>query len=88
MVGHIYNKYPAESKKPEAFTLMETTLALALLSIGVIGLSAAFSQIVKANATTERKSTAMLLAEAKLAWLRTSNFSEIGELKGTFSKPF
>lgn len=70
------------------FTLMETTLALTLLTVGMLGLAGVFSQIVKSNTTVKQKQTAAFLAAAKLTELCSLPFSEMGQLKGTFDEPF
>lgn len=76
------------NKKSAGFTLMETTLALTLLTVGMLGLTRVFSQIVKSNTAVKQKQIAALLATTKLTQLRTLPFAEIRELKGTFDEPF
>ncbi len=75
-------------KKITGFTLMETTLALTLLTVGMLGLAGAFSQIVTSNTVIKQKQIAALLATTKLNQLRTMALSDISELKGTFDEPF
>jgi Tfp pilus assembly protein PilV len=70
------------------FTIMETTLALTLLTVGMLSLTGVFSQIVTSNTVIKRKQTAVLLATTKLNQLRTMPITEISELKGTFDEPF
>lgn len=76
------------NKRTTGFTLMETTLALTLLTVGMLSLAGVFSQTVKSNTTVRRKQTAVLLATAKLTELCSLPLSEINQLKGTFDKPF
>ena len=67
---------------------METTLALALISIGMLSLTGTFSQIVKSNTTVNRKQIAGFLAVSKLSEMRAMPVSKVSRLKGTFDKPF
>jgi Tfp pilus assembly protein PilV len=76
------------NKKPTGFTLMETALALTLLTVGMLGLAGVFSQIVKSNSAIKQKQTAAFLAITKLAQLRSLPLTDIGELKGSFDEPF
>jgi len=76
------------NKKFTGFTLMEATLALTLLTVGMLGLAGAFSQIVTSNTVIKQKQIAALLATTKLNQLRTLPLAEISELKGTFDEPF
>ena len=76
------------NKKRTAFTLMETTLALTLLTIGMLGLAGVFSQIIKANASVMQKQTALFLADARLAQMCSSPLSKTARQKGTFNEPF
>ncbi|NIP22588.1 MAG: hypothetical protein GWN76_10420 [candidate division Zixibacteria bacterium] len=76
------------SRKSTGFTLMETTLALTLLTVGMLTLAGVFSQIVKSNTVIKRKQIAALLVTTKLTQLRTSSLTGIDELEGTFDEPF
>ena len=76
------------NKKLAGFTLMETTLALTLLAVGMLGLAGVFSQIVESNKTIRQKQIAAFLAATKLTILCTSALTEIDELRGTFDEPF
>lgn len=76
------------SKQHMGFTLMETMVALAVFTIGMLGLGGAFSQIVHANATSRQKQIAVLLAERKLAQFRMSETEELTQTDGTFESPF
>ncbi len=76
------------NKKFTGFTLMEATLALTLLTVGMLGLAGAFSQIVTSNTVIKQKQIAALLATTKLNQLRTLPLAEISELKETFDEPF
>ncbi len=76
------------NKKFTGFTLMETTLALTLLTVGMLGLAGVFSQIVKSNTVIKQKQIAALLATTKLNQLRTLSLAEISELKESFDEPF
>jgi len=76
------------SKKFAGFTLLETTLALTLLTVGMLGLAGVYSQIVKSNTVVRQKQIGALLAAAKLAQLRTMPLTDVHELKGTFDQPF
>ena len=75
-------------RKRNGFTIMESTLALTLLTVGMLGLAGVFSQIVTSNTVIKRKQTAALLATTKLNQLRTMPIAEISELRGTFDEPF
>ena len=76
------------NKKSAGFTLMETSLALTLLTVGMLGLAGVFSQIVRSNAIVKQKQIAVLLAATKLTQLRTLPLAQIRELKGIFGEPF
>jgi len=76
------------SKKFTGFTLMETTLALTLLTVGMLGLAGVFSQIVRSNTVIKQKRIAAFLATAKLAELRTLPLTELDQLKGEFDNAF
>jgi type II secretory pathway pseudopilin PulG len=76
------------NRKAAGFTLMETTLALTLLTVGMLTLAGVFSQIIKSNTVVRRKQIAALLATSKLTQLLTSSLTGIDELKGTFDEPF
>lgn len=76
------------NRKFAGFTLMETTLALTLLTVGMLTLAGVFSQIIKSNTVIKQKQIAALLATTKLTQLRTSSLTGIDELKGTFDEPF
>jgi len=67
---------------------METTLALTLLTVGMLTLAGVFSQIVKSNTVVKRKQIAALLATTKLTQLRTTSLTGIDELEGIFDEPF
>jgi len=67
---------------------MEATLALTLLTVGMLCLTGAFSQILKSNATVRQKQIAAFLASSKLAELCSSPLSEISQIKGVFDEPF
>ena len=68
--------------------MMEATVALAVFTIGMLGLGGAFSQIVHANANSKQKQIAVLLAERKLAQFRMSDSGELTRTGGTFKGPF
>lgn len=70
------------------FTLMETALALTLLTVGMLGLAGVFSQIVKSNTIVKQKQTATFLAAAKLTELCSTPLPEIHRSKGIFDEPF
>lgn len=76
------------NRKFAGFTLMEATLALTLLTVGMLTLAGVFSQIIKSNTVIKQKQIAALLATTKLTQLRTSSLTGIEELKGTFDEPF
>lgn len=76
------------NRKHEAFTLMEATVALAVFTIGMLGLGGAFSQIVHANTTSRQKQIAVLLAERKLAQFRMTDAGDLTQTSGTFESPF
>ncbi|MBW7989242.1 MAG: hypothetical protein FVQ84_04390 [Planctomycetes bacterium] len=76
------------NKNFAGFTIMEVTLALTLLTVGMLGLAGVFSQIVTSNTVIKQKQIAALLATTKLNQLRTMALAEISELKGTFDEPF
>ena len=76
------------NKRFSGFTLMEATLGLTLLTVGMLGLAGAFSQIVTSNTVIKQKQIAALLATTKLNELRTTALTDINELKGTFDEPF
>ena len=76
------------NRKFTGFTLMETTLALALLTVGMLGLAGVYSQIVRSSTVSKQKRIAALLGEAKLAQFRTLPLTGMAELKGAFGAPF
>lgn len=75
-------------KKAAGFTLLEATLAITVLSVGMLGLTGAFSQIINSNVVSNHKQTAVFLATTKLAQLRSMPLTKVGELKGSFNEPF
>lgn len=76
------------NRQHRGFTLMEATVALAVFTVGMLGLGGAFSQIVHANATSRQKQIAVLLAERKLAQFRMTDAGELTRTTGTFEGPF
>jgi len=76
------------NRRAAGFTLMETTLALTLLTVGMLTLAGVFSQIIKSNIVVKRKQIAALLATTKLTQLRTTSLTGIDEIKGIFDEPF
>lgn len=70
-----------------AFTLMEAVVALAVFTVGMLGLGGAFSQIVQANGAARQKQIAALLAERKLAEFRTAPAGTLTQTSGTFAAP-
>lgn len=75
-------------RQRRGFTLMEAVVALAVFAVGMLGLAGAFSQIVRANATSRRKQTAVLLAERQLAQFRIVGAREVVQTSGAFQGPF
>ncbi len=71
-------------RQQKGFTLMEATVALAVFTVGMLGLGGAFSQIVHANATSKQKQIAVLLAERKLAQFRMTEAGELARTGGAF----
>ncbi len=67
---------------------MEATVALAVFTIGMLGLGGASSQITHANAVSRQKQIAVLLAEGKLAQLRMMRTAELTQTSGSFEAPF
>jgi Tfp pilus assembly protein PilV len=67
---------------------MEATVALAVFTVGMLGLGGAFSQIVHANAISKQKQIAVLLAERKLAQFRMTDAGELTRTTGAFKGPF
>ncbi len=76
------------NKQHRGFTLMEATVALAVFTVGMLGLGGAFSQIVHANAISRQKQIAVLLAERKLAQFRITVAGELTRTTGAFEGPF
>jgi Tfp pilus assembly protein PilV len=77
-----------ENERLGGFTLMEATVALAVFTIGMLGLGGAFSQIVHANAVARQKQIAVALAERKLAEFRLVGAADWRQTRGTFGAPF
>ena len=75
-------------KQQSGFTLMEATVALAMLTIGMLGLGGAFSQIVKANAISRQKQMSTLLAERQMVRLRIAGVTGLAQTSGAFETPF
>ena len=75
-------------RQRRGFTLMEATVALAVFTVGILGLGGAFSQIVSANAASRQKQIATLLAERKLAQFRMADAGELTQTHGSFEAPF
>jgi len=67
---------------------MEAAVALAVFTVGMLGLGGAFSQIVQANAVSRHKQTAVFLAEQKLAQFRMAKTGELTQTRGTCEAPF
>jgi len=76
------------SSQRRGFTLMEAVVALAVFTVGMLGLAGAFSQIVRANATSRHKQTAVLLAERQLVQFRIVGAREVVQTSGAFQEPF
>jgi type IV pilus assembly protein PilV len=76
------------TRQEKGFTLMEATVALAVFTVGMLGLAGAFAQIVQANAASRQKRTAALLAERKLAQFRMAGATELMQTGGVFQSPF
>lgn len=76
------------NRQHRGFTLMEATVALAVFTVGMLGLGGVFSQIVHANATSRQKQIAVLLAECKLAQIRMTDVGELIRTGGAFEGPF
>ncbi len=70
------------------FTLMEAAVALGVFTIGMLGLSGSFSQIVHANAVSRQKQIAVLLAQRKLAEFRMAQAGDLAQTNGSFAAPF
>ncbi len=70
------------------FTLMEAAVALGVFTIGMLGLSGSFSQIVHANAAARQKQIALLLAQRKLAEFRMAQPGDLAQTKGSFGAAF
>jgi hypothetical protein len=66
---------------------MEAVVALAVFTVGMLGLGGAFSQIVHENAAARQKEIAALLAERKLAEWRTAPAGTLTQTSGTFAPP-
>lgn len=67
---------------------MEATVALAVFGVGMLGLGAAFSQIVNANTISRHKQIAVLLAERKLSQFRMTDAVKWTQTTGTFEGLF
>lgn len=76
------------NRQRRGFTLMEAVVALAVFTVGMLGLGGAFSQIAQANAVSRHKQTAVFLAERKLAQFRMADAGELTQTSGTFEAPF
>jgi Tfp pilus assembly protein PilV len=74
--------------RAKGFTLMEATVALGVFTIGMLGLSGSFAQIIHANAVSRHKQTAVLLAERKSAEFRSAGQGNLAQTKGAFGSPF
>jgi general secretion pathway protein I len=66
------------------FTLLETLVALAILTIGIAGVLHAFSSSMAASRAAESYSTACLLANQVAFALERETSIETGQLSGTF----
>jgi Tfp pilus assembly protein PilV len=67
---------------------MEATVALAVFTVGMLGLGGAFSQIVHANAISRQKQIAVLLAERKLVQFQMTDAGSWTRTTGAFEGPF
>ena len=67
---------------------MEAAVALAVFTIGMLGLGGAFSQIVKANALSRQKQVGILLAERQMAQFRIAEIGDLTRTNGVFEAPF
>ena len=67
---------------------MEATVALAVFTIGMLGLGGSFSQIIRAGAVARQKQIAVLLAERKLAEFRVAEAVGLAPTHGTFGTDF
>lgn len=75
-------------RRQRGFTLMEATVTLGVFTIGMLGLGGAFSQIVRANAVSQQKQMALLLAQRKLAEFRLARTGDLAQTNGAFGAPF
>lgn len=77
-----------QANRKTGFTLLEVIIAVSLLTIGMLGLAAAFSQVIRTHAGVTRRQTALLLASTKFTELSHTSLAQMGELEGIFSPPF
>ena len=70
--------FPAESKS-EGFTLIESLLALFILSIGLLGMVALQYSIMGYNQYAKTVTTATTLAQSKIEDLKNMNYASIAD---------
>lgn len=78
----------SEKASARGYILLETLVALTILSIGLAGIFAAFHASLRASGHARNVSIATFLAEEKLAELRALSTHVIGTHKGDFGEDF
>ena len=65
------------SRRPQGFTLLEVIITVALLTLGVIALSQAFSTGMLASTDVENVDLALNIAQAKMEGLKNTAFASL-----------
>jgi type IV pilus assembly protein PilV len=61
----------------EGFTLVETMIALVVLSVGLVALAALQTSAIRGNAFSKRMTTAVSIANEKMEQLKNSSYANI-----------
>jgi len=67
----------ARARGRRGFSLVELMVAMMLLTVGVLGLAAVSAYAVRQDGTATRASTATLVAQSRMEWLRARRCASI-----------
>lgn len=75
-------------RQRNGFTMMEAVVALAVFTVGMLGLAGAFSQIIRANAISRHEQMSAFLAGRQMTRMQIAGLGDLARTKGTFEAPF
>lgn len=74
-------------KREKGFTLLEVLIAMAIFSVGLLGLASLSVHTITGNASSKRISSATVLAESKVEAFRNMAFDDSDLSAGTHNDP-